>query len=328
MKSKKEIINIIKQDAEKVIVADNSDIILQKFKNSQVIDDPFFINQKPKLKIKLRFVLSCVITVMFLLVTSISIISIKRSTEPINTIINNNASNRMGYQAMTLFNYAHKETTKRSRNYTNNEYDMIALNINPYLLLSASILNEGSISYVTLNNDNEYSHNMKISLNVYNYHQEYQFSYNEVKNKENKHEISYIIEGMIISNNTSYVIKGTREISNDECEVDLKLFLDESNNEYIELSQETEKRENEYSYSHYINNKLYEEFEIEHEINGTTNKIEIEVSKENTNYEYEFIYLSNHIETKYEFNNYSGKVKIYIQNNKHRYVFDNYEKII
>ena len=332
MKTKKQIIEMIKKDNEKIKVNNYSKNILTKIENNQILEDNEVTYVKPKSRFNHKLAITSCIVCVILLISSISLININRTNEPKRPIVNTNSSKNLSYQAVTLFNYAYQEEiTKniRRRNYSSTEYDLIANEIDHYFMLATSILTEDNFNYTDIFVSNsQYENNLKVSINVLNYHQEYQISYNEVIISENKHEKTYKIDGMIQSNNLDYIIKGTKEESKGECEIELKLIIDDITNEYLVLSQETEHHENEYSYKHYKSNQLIEEFEIEHEQDGSINKVDVEVTKNNIEYEYEFIYLTNHIDTKYEINEYSGNVKIYIENGKHRYVFNNYEKII
>lgn len=331
MKSKQDIINMIKKDNENLEVKDFTKEILNKVEHTQVLEENEIIYQKHKPRIKWKFVVTTSVLLFVLLVSSLSFINLNKTNEPVSSVTNSKVSEKLGYQAVTLFNFAVNEDTKniRRRHYTASEYDEIAKEINHYLLLSASILNGDAITFTSsITSNAQYNNNLKLSLSVLDYHKDYHFYFNEVKISEKKNESKYKIEGIIESDNVRYNLVGTREIKNDECETELKLVMNSDTNEYLILSQETEKHENEYSYKHYIGNDLYEEFEIEHEKTKSINKIEIEVLKNDKEYEYEFLYLNSHIETKYEFDNYSGNVKVYIENSTHRYVFSDYEKII
>ena len=81
-------------------------------------------------------------------------------------------------------------------------------------------------------------------------------------------------------------------IKKDDDEIKTKMKIIESSTSYIEIEQEVETNENEYSLKHIKNGSVYEE--INFEIEEDEKNLEIEISKGiKLNYEYEILSTSN-----------------------------------
>lgn len=144
--------------------------------------------------------------------------------------------------------------------YTNDEYDKIAKEINHYLY-TIEQFNEDSFVLSLINDQ----------LNIKYDSKEYKFSYQEQEINSYK----YSIEGEVEFGDYSYFIKGERIVEHDETNISMRMYLNE--NEYFLVEQEIELHENEYTYSHFIDNKEIESISLEIEDKST----ELSITKNN-----------------------------------------------
>ena len=125
----------------------------------------------------------------------------------------------------------------------------------------------------------------------------YTFYYNELTSKDTEElddEEKKIIEGIVINGDTEYMVRGKKEIEQDEEEDEFKIMVDDKN--YVIIETEKEENETEYSYSKYVDNELVYETEVEYELNKDKEvelSFEALVNGEEVEYSYSFINKNN-----------------------------------
>ena len=113
---------------------------------------------------------------------------------------------------------------------------------------------------------------------------------------DKKNETSSVLHGVMLKDNQEFKIICNKEIEQDECELELKIFLNENESDYIVIEQEIEKFENENTYMVYKDNKKTEETSLEIETKNNKKEMSIELKKYDINGkelsrdEYEFEY--------------------------------------
>lgn len=156
--------------------------------------------------------------------------------------------------------------------------------INDYISLAANMLDTNGGFTVTekVSDNGDYEYKMEIQCNgVFGESTEYTMYYNKtissVEHEDGETEIEFNIDGMIVTENGTFTVKGTHEVEVDENEMKIVVTVSEGN--YIEVKQEHEEGEISYSYAVYINNQKIEETSFSHEYEDGEYEVEIEIMK-------------------------------------------------
>ena len=133
----------------------------------------------------------------------------------------------------------------------------------------------------------------------------------------------------MVKDNKEFEIICNKEIEQDECELELKIFLNENKSDYIVIEQEIEKFENEYTYMVYNDNKKTEETSLEIETKNNKKEMSIELKKYDINGkelsrdEYDFEYRDDTtIECSYENDLVEYEVIITVLKDEYEFKFD------
>lgn len=190
--------------------------------------------------------------------------------------------------------------------------------INEYLNSVLQLLDEESRQYVLEElSDGDYQYKLIVTNNVLGDSYETIIYYNEVAIDNKKHdeldEVSTRISGIIIQNETNYEFYGSKEVSDDECEVEIVLKI--SDTYYVAVSQEIEKHEKEFEYKFFKSNpknsKPYKTLEVEIEFDGENTSVGLSVNEDDFEYEMDFKYNKkdqNCIDVKYDDEDFRIKV--------------------
>ncbi len=186
---------------------------------------------------------------------------------------------------------------KSANNLTMDMYLTEAKSIQRYLKIAEMMLNKDNIKIDVFENKDEefsdYSIKMVVKYSDPDLASDYIFYYNETATVETSDtddmdEINSKIEGVILLNGNRYQVTGKKEVENDEYETELKIVYNTES--YIVIEQETEKNENEFSYTFYEGGKKVKA--LSQEFNQKENKFSLEAKEylpKLTEYEMEFL---------------------------------------
>ncbi len=318
MSKKNDIISRIKQETELIEIKDMSNDILQK-------SSPTVLVKEEKKTFAFPFRFASILVTTLLLIFGIYLMVDNRDKGG-NGVVNAEVSKPhqvYGLQAVTLFNFANNDHINREiaqraikmKKMENNtiDYNVIANEINDYLLSATDILKQDSVKYFEEESDDpKYQNKMIIKVTSFNIEKVYTLYFNEQSDKDydDIDEVSSKIEGIIKTNDEEFYFNGEKEVETKEKEIELRMYLNDTKTNYYEVSQEMEKNETEFSYSYYVNNKLIEEVETTLIKNNNSKYIEMEIFKGKTEIEIEFRYLESYIFVTYEKNEQSYEVKV------------------
>lgn len=203
------------------------------------------------------------------------------------------------------------------------EYDEAFEKIHEYTKTAEEFINKDSIKIEVLEvNGSEYNYKMIVNFSSLNLGEDIEFYFNETKKGD-----STIINGQLIKGNKTFKVNGEIENDSEETETKYEIFL--NNLESIEISEEREQNEREYTVSFYENKKLIKEVNIEYEkSNNDKYNVEIEVIELEEEFCLEFYFSNNFIYCETEFNDEELKVKIEVKDDYYIYKYKNYEKKI
>ena len=132
------------------------------------------------------------------------------------------------------------------------EQQALVNEIHEYLITGEMMLNkEGLKIQNQANNDVEYANYAYKLVAQYQNSTDYILYYNEQTlweedKKEEIHQVSSHLEGILIKENIPFQVEGKKEVENDEYECELVIYEDQTRQNYIKINQETEINENEY----------------------------------------------------------------------------------
>ena len=156
--------------------------------------------------------------------------------------------------------------------------------INDYISLATNMLDTNGGFTITekVSDNGDFEYKMEIQCNgVFGESSEYTMYYNKtissVEQEDGETEIEFNIDGMIVTGNGTFTVKGTHEVEGNENEMKILVKVNESN--YIEVKQEHEEGEISYSYAVFINNQKIEETSFSHEYEDGEYEVEIEIMK-------------------------------------------------
>ena len=156
--------------------------------------------------------------------------------------------------------------------------------INDYISLATNMLDTNGGFTITekVSDNGDFEYKMEIQCNgVFGESSEYTMYYNKtissVEQEDGETEIEFNIDGMIVTENGTFTVKGTHEVEGNENEMKILVKVNEGN--YIEVKQEHEEGEISYSYAVYINNQKIEETSFSHEYEDGEYEVEIKIMK-------------------------------------------------
>lgn len=340
----KDIINRIKDDSKKVEVPNLSATILCDLQNKEVFrkseetikEDYVFKNYfriKP-LKV-FAFVLLLFLIIPATLIT-IDLINAGNGEIDNNPIKLNVSKTKevVGVQAASLFGFAEQNevSTIKTMSLTDNDYEEMSDELNQYLFSIEELMNRSNNKYELYElKEGDYKYKMIVTVDSNGLLSNYIMYFNEKTTEiyyEDIDEVSSEISGYIESGEKKYNFFGTKEVEEDECEVELKLYLDEENNDYIIASQEIEKNESEYSFKYFKDGKIVKEIDVSTEIEGDQHSVEVEVKKGNKHNGYKIKYDDeNKIKVEFDYEEQSGEFYIDVYEKEYEYNFGDDKKI-
>lgn len=340
MKSK-DIVNKIKDDANKVEVPNVLDKIIIQAKNIEIKENTveektnIYFPRKPKWK--LAFICVMLILISSLIIGVIITNNNKIVDEKPYEVITNMSKPKKTYaiQAVSLVGLAGNYDDNQNLsgyNHNQNRYHHyeISSDITNYLFTLEELSNSDNFIYQSLECDNhKYDTKIKIKINSES-KEEFILYFKETKLDDFDHvdidELSSIFEGLIVFNDSTYQLRGSKDVDEDEIEIEMNLYFNKFS--YLKVEQEIEHNENEYSYEYYSNGVLQEKFELEKEKDGETTKINLEVLTEGKEKEYNFRYCEDSIEVEYEQSLGKGRCSIKVNDDNYSYTFEGSDEVI
>lgn len=311
---KNDLIKMIREESDNVEVDQLRPETLKTI-HSTVIEHVDIQKQKPILTLKLALN----VCVCLLAIIALGLLMNKSNTPNENVSY---TKRTYGLQATTLFNFAYLYDQGLNINLNDGEYDDVSQKLDDYMMLIDEILAKDKIEYqLEILSNNDYMYKLEISTLVNENIKKYIMYYNEISNVldyDDIDEVSSSIVGYITSDGVEYQIKGKKEVSTDETEVELKMYL--SDNSYIEVSQEIEKNENEYEYK-YINNGIeIKTIELSTENKALYKEVELEIIELNDEILLEVKYYKDKMLVDFEMLDYEGNAVVTF--NGENYVFN------
>lgn len=285
--SKKQLSKMINDECNQIKIPDLAKTIKnrQDFPKEAVTNAPI---KKHAFKLSFSFVaLACILILCCFMIPSFFKTV---NPGPIETDKPSSTKTQLMVQATSLFNLAFSlEDTSMDIKYfvsnSNINYDENSKEILEYLEMVEQFFNDDNSVYTITKLENEkYQYKGTISVNINGLLDKYTMYFNETpldskEDDDDIDEISSKLEGIIKNNLYEFKIEGIKEVEQDECEVELKLYLDDDNN-FIIMNQEIENRENEYSYEVYENGQCIKKIEIEVNDEKGVGKKTIELTEE------------------------------------------------
>ena len=333
----KEIKKIIKDASSKIIINDYQEEILRRVDYTPLEKETKKFNFKP--------VLSFSLLAAAFIVTLVTVLpKITNPSTPNSPITLTQSKKSLSYeiQALGAFipndsnNSTNLKRLAKFKNSNENNYQEIASDIKDYLLTGEMMFEKDSVkTSLEKNNDTNYSNYEYKLTSTFIDGAQYKSSYiiyykeNITIEDDKKNETSSVLQGVMLKDNQEYKIICNKEIEQDECELELTIFLNENKSDYIVIEQEIEKFENEYTYMVYKDNKKTEETSLEIETKNNKKEMSIELKKYDINGkelsidEYEFEYIDDTtIKCSYENDLVKHKVTITILKDEYAFKFD------
>ena len=192
--------------------------------------------------------------------------------------------------------------------------------INRYLGIVESFLSDSGVTFTETESDKEgYAFKLVAqSKDMTGKATEFILYYNETRTVADKDETETSLEGIMSFNGREYTVRGERESSFDENEMEFIAYIDRTN--YVKIEQEQEDGENEYSYTVVENGVAVAAFELEIEQEANETEVEIRSYENNvtTVIDFKEKIASNgksHIEAKFVENNVMTRFSIHVTEN-------------
>lgn len=332
----KEIKKIIKDASSKIVINDYQKEILSRVDYTPLEKETKKFNFKPALSFSLLAVA--------LVVTLVTVLpKITNTSNPNSQITLTQSKKSLSYEIQALGAFLPNESNNSSlkrlakfKNSNENNYQEIASDIKDYLLTGEMMFEKDNvITSLEKNNDTNYNNfEYKLTstfIDIAQYRSSYIIYYNEniTIEDDKKNETSSVLQGVMVKDNQEFEIICNKEIEQDECELELKIFLNENKSDYIVIEQEIEKFENEYTYMVYKDNKKTEETSLEIETKNNKKEMSIELKKydingkESSRDEYDFEYKDDTtIECSYENDLVEYEVIITVLKDEYEFKFD------
>ncbi len=343
----KDIIKMIKNDSNKVEVPNLSKSIIENVERRKMFGkETTKVNEsielKPRFGLKpMRALLAVLIFALMIpaLIIGVDLLNTDNGdigglegTEPVKLSVSKTKES-VGVQAASLFGFAEQNvfsSTIQTMSFSDDDYDDISSELNQYLFSIEELLSKTKNSYELYElAEGEYKYLMIIKVNSNGFTSEYCLYFNESATNQDYDdidEVSSIINGYIECGEVKYVVTGIKEVENDECEIKLKLHLNE--NSFIIVEQEIERNENEYSFKYYKNQKIEKEVEISTEFENDKYTVELEVKKDGKKNEYKVKYgEDNNLSIEFTYDDMFGEVIVSIYEEAYEYMFGEDKKI-
>ena len=324
--NKKDVVKIIKAKADKIEYPDLTDQILSKidFDNALPLEEKEEVILKtPKRKTRLvpLFTLISTVLVVVLLLFIPKFIGKGENIDSHDSLFEvTKLKTMIGYElysgASLIDVNSNNAIVNRAKldKLTNKE---LADKIQNALVASEMLMNKENFDIKLVESDNKnYKVLMKCSYtDTTGDLVSYDFYYNETTDKDfdDIDQVNSKIDGMIIIDGNNYQVKGTKEVENNEFELELKFYL--NNKDYFVVEQESETDENEYKYTLFKNDRIVKEIEHSIEVEGTkkeaTYKVYDKVS--NINDTISLVYKNNIINAELESNDLSDTIEVEIE---------------
>lgn len=192
--------------------------------------------------------------------------------------------------------------------------------INRYLGIVESFLSDSGVTFTETESDKEgYAFKLVAqSKDMTGKVTEFILYYNETRTVVEEDETETVLEGIMSFNGQEYTVRGERESSFNEHEMEFIAYIDRSN--YVKIEQEQEDGENEYSYTVVENGVAVAAFELEIEQEANETEVEIRSYENNvtTVIDFKEKIASNgksHIEAKFVENNVMTRFSIHVTEN-------------
>lgn len=340
----RDIINIIKKESEKIEIPNLSKSILENHQNKELFRKENKVSDKePKIRIRfgIKPIKALAFVLMLFLIIPATIITVdlinNDENEIDNTPVKLNVSKTkevVGIQAASLFGFAeqNEESTIKTLSLTDDDYEEMSNELNQYLFSIEELMNKSNNKYELYElKEGDYKYKMIVSIDSNGLLSNYIMYFNENSAEtdyENIDEVSSEISGYVESGEKKYFIFGTKEVENDECEVELKLYLDEEKNSYIIASQEIEKKESEYSFKYFKNGNVEKEIEISTEVENDEYFVSVEVKKGNKHNGYKIKYdEKTKMKVEFDYEDNFGEFYIDVYEEEYEYLFNEDKKV-
>ena len=281
----KELKKYLKSEVDKITLPDLSDNILSNTSFNLASQE---VKTKPKRK-WLYFMLpsfTLVAVVIILLVIFI------RPNNNVRENLLNSSKEVIGKEVMLASSILDENSNIKAKlSYNTNKLNEDIDLINEYLETANLIMNEESkelLVYLNDNSDYPYKYYMT------NVSETLAFYYNESSPyyEDDLDEVSIDFSGVLIIDEQIYDINGHRENEDNE-EFNTDIYIYQNDNLILSIEQETEHKENEYTYTYYRLNKAYLEVNQNVEYEDGNKKMSIEIEQNNLEREISFVYLDN-----------------------------------
>lgn len=196
---------------------------------------------------------------------------------------------------------------------TNARNTKVKEEVESYLNLAEKYLNKKDLKIEALpSNDEDYQNMYKISLDKDVY-----FYFNEIANTDGDiDEVSSELTGYILVGDNKYQVEGYKVVENEEVNTVLRTYY--KDNYFVEVKQEIEAGENEYTFTYFEDQKIVNELKLELEEHISYQEIDIE----DTNNTLEFVLQKDKILVDVKIPGlYDGDVIIYIEEDNYIYNF-------
>lgn len=192
-----------------------------------------------------------------------------------------------------------------------NDFDLIATNINRYILTIDQFFNQNDVEMKEYILENEkYQYQIEVNFkNNYTYFIKY--------NRLNEEDDEFDIQGVIQILDLEYQIKGEIEQESEEMELDLTVYMNDG--DYVVIEQEKDHDEEQYVYKEYQNHNLTSELSFEYE----DDIVEIELLSGNVEGKYTVSYNDGSYLFESDSDIYEGNIKVEISDNQVQYYFIN-----
>ena len=192
--------------------------------------------------------------------------------------------------------------------------------INRYLGIVESFLSDSGVTFSETESDKDgYAFKLVAqSKDITGKATEFILYYNETRTVVDEDEAKTALEGIMSFNGREYTVRGERESSFDENEMEFIAYIDRTN--YVKIEQEQEDGENEYSYTVVENGVAVAAFELEIEQEANETEVEIRSYENNvtTVIDFKEKIASNgksHIEATFVENNVMTRFSIHVTEN-------------
>lgn len=321
----KEIKQILKEQAYQFSIPDRQKEIL-----SNVKYDPAVTTKRSKRKVGLLF--STLAVVAASLVFIVSFLLTQPGSKTLPTLTVSRAKEMMSYEALALGNIVDEQSTfralRRSKGEAIDEQE-IAQEIHDYLLTGEMMLTKENIEISYNYNENKdypYTYQLQVTyIDQTTFQSNYTLYFNEerkIKSKKDLDEVATKFEGIMLKDDQEYQIKGEKEVEEDEFEMSMILYK-ANKKDYIKISQETEINENEFEYEFYENDEKVKELSLEVENKDDCKEMSIKIKELESEKKFEFVYLKDKINCRYERDNDEGEIEIYVFADYYLYRFEN-----